>query len=387
MSDLQIQRAERKQARLRLAVSAASGGGKTATSLELAFGIVEEYLARGLLTGTLEGKVGVIDTERKSSMLYAHRGPFDVVDLGPPYTVERYIEAQQLLERAGCFVIIEDSISHAWAGDGGILDLLNTFEARERFSAFGTEINPAQNKFVDAILASPCHIIATMRSKTAWVLEDKEKRNRDGSYRTVKEPKRIGMAPIQRPGIEYEFTTLMDLATDTHFATIIKNRCRIFDDWTPKMLTREHGRQLAAWLLEGAPAPAAPVSGSPQERATARLAAALRAFERAQTVPDLAVAFESAQSDLKAFVPAVAPDRIRQMVLELAASKDLRKNALRPGPGKGPVAKGDLPPGALERPDAPSPPGPKEVLDKTIKKIAAGRGGLPFSEMENDVPF
>jgi len=378
---LRIQRAARKQARLRLAVCAASGGGKTATSLELAFGIVEELIARAVLAGTLEGKVGVVDTERKSSMLYAHRGPFDVVDLGPPYSVERYIEALRLLERAGCAVIIIDSISHAWAGEGGVLELLNALEARERFSAFGTEVNPAQNKFVDAMLASPCHIIATMRSKTAWVLEDKEKRNRDGSYRTVKEPRRIGMAPIQRPGIEYEFTTLLDLATDTHAATVLKNRCRIFDDWVPKVLTREHGRQLAAWLLEGSPAPQAPESGTPLERCQAVQAAALRAIERAATLPDLALVFERAQGDLKAFLPGVPVETVKELLGGVVEAKDLRKDALRPTL----KPAGDLPPGALEKAPAPEP-SPKAVLDATVRKIGNRRGGF-FDDMENDVPF
>lgn len=375
---LKIQRAERKQARLRLAVSAASGGGKTATSLELAFGIVEEFIARGLLTGTLEGKVGVIDTERKSSMLYAHRGPFDVIDLGPPYTVERYIQAQNLLERAGCFVIIMDSISHAWAGEGGVLDLLNALEARERFSGFGTEVNPAQNKFVDSILASPCHIICTMRSKTAWVIEDKEKKNRDGSYRTVKEPKRIGMAPVQRPGIEYEFTTLLDLATDTHFATVLKNRCRIFDDWVPKVLNREHGRQLAAWLLEGAPAPVAPVSGTPQERAAAVRDAALRAFERAPTLPDLERVFEDGRRDLKAFFPGVSEDELRPMLAALRVKKDERKLVL---PDLSTAGPRQLPPE-----EDPKPPGPKEVLAGITERIAKKRPGL-FSDLKDDIPY
>lgn len=380
---LKIQRAERKHARLRLALSAASGGGKTATALELAFGIVEEFIARGILSGTLEGKVGVVDTERKSSMLYSHRGPFDVVDLGPPYTVERHVESLQLLERAGCTVVILDSISHAWAGEGGVLELLNALEARERFSAFGTEVNPAQNKFVDAMLKSSCHIIATMRSKTAWVLEDKEKKNRDGSYRTVKEPKRIGMAPIQRPGIEYEFTTLLDLATDTHQASVLKNRCAVFENWTPRVLTREHGRALATWLLEGAPVPAAPILGSPKERADARLAAALRAFERAQTVPDLAVAFASAQVDLRAFPPAVNVELVAGLLERLVEAKDLRKEALRPATRK-PI--GDLPADAITRPATPEPPTAKEVLDKTIDRIAAKRGGF-FADMKDDVPF
>ena len=234
----EIKRAERKQARLRLAVCAASNGGKTWTALELAFGIVEQLIARGVLTSgplaaPLEGKVGLIDTERRSAQLYAHLGAFDTIELGPPHSVERYVGAMQALERAGCAVIILDSISHAWVGHGGVRSLLDRFEAHQRFSAFGTVVNPAQDEFVDAMLRSPCHVIATMRSKTEWVLEDKE--NKQG--RVVKTPRRVGMAPIQRPGIEYEFTTLLDLDTDTHFARVVKNRCPLFANWQPKMIT------------------------------------------------------------------------------------------------------------------------------------------------------
>jgi hypothetical protein len=380
--ELRIQRAERRHSRLRLAVTGASNGGKTYTSLELAFGIVEELISRGVLAGTLEGKVGVVDTERKSAQLYAHLGPYDTVDLGPPYTVARYVQALALLERAGCAVITLDSISHAWDGAGGVLALLDSFQAGEKFSAYGTAVKPAQNEFVDAMLRSPCHIIATMRSKTAWVLEDQEKRTSSGGVRTVKAPRRIGMAPIQRPGIEYEFTTMLDLDTDTHQARVLKNRCPVFADWTPKVLTREHGRRLAAWLMEGAPLPAEQVSGSPLERAQAVHAAGLRAFERAQTLPDLAVAFEVAQRDLRAFPPAVPAEAIRAMLDTLIAAKDARKLALRP---RAIAPAGDLP-AETDRP-APVATGPKEVLDRTIEKIARERGGLPFSEMKDDLPF
>jgi AAA domain-containing protein len=379
-----VKRAERKQARLRLGISSASNGGKTWTAIELGFGLAEELLARGVLAGTLEGKVGVVDTERKSAQLYAHLGPFDTVELDPPYSVERYVGAMQALERAGVAVIILDSISHAWDGAGGVLALLDRFQSHEKFSAFGTAVKPAQNEFVDAMLRSPCHVIATMRSKTAWVLEDTERRTRDGGVRTVKEPRRIGLAPIQRPGIEYEFTTLLDLDTDSHCARVVKNRCPVFQAWSPKVLTREHGRQLAAWLLEGALAPAEPVSGSPLERAEAVRDAALRAIGRAATVPDLAVVFERAQRDLRAFPPSVPAEVIRPMLEAVVEAKDLKKDALRPGPGKGPVAH-DLPPGALERPE-PEVPGPKEVLDRTIEKVAKKRGGL-FADMKDDVPF
>lgn len=320
----EIRRAERKRARLRFAVCAASNGGKTWTSIELAFGIVEELLARNELSGTLEGKVGLVDTERRSGELYAHLGPYDVIELGPPYTVERYVGAMQALERAGVAVIILDSISHAWAGPGGVLALLDRFEDKQRFSAFGSTVNPAQDEFVDAMLRSPCHVIATMRSKTAWVLEDKQ--TRSGS--TVKAPRRIGMAPIQRPGIEYEFTTLVDLDTTTHKATVVKNRCPVFADWMPKLLTREHGRALAAWMLEGAPEAAPAVDGTPEERCEAGVAAALRAIERCTTVPDLARVFDEAQKAARGFAAVLSPEKIRPWIDQLVSAKDARKIAL-----------------------------------------------------------
>lgn len=320
----EIRRAERHQARLRLAVCAASNGGKTWTSLELAFGIVEELISRAVLAGTLEGKVGVIDTERKSAQLYAHLGPYDTIDLGPPYTVARYVGALQALERAGCAVIILDSISHAWQGAGGVLALLDRFDMGERFNQFGKTVNPAQDEFVDAMLRSPCHVIATMRSKTAWVLEDRE--NKRGQM--VKTPRRIGLAPIQRPGIEYEFTTLLDLDTDSHAARVLKNRCPVFSGWTPRILTREHGRQLAAWLLEGAPEPKEPLSGTPLERAQAVAAAGVRNMHRCENAPDLARVFETADRELRGFVPGVEVEEIAKLRRQVCDAKDLCKRTL-----------------------------------------------------------
>ena len=319
-----IERAVRDEARLRLAVCAASNGGKTWTALEVAFGIVEEYLARGLISGTLEGKVGVIDTERKSSRLYAHLGPFDAINLGPPYSVNRYCAAMDQLEHAGYFVIVLDSISHAWAGAGGVLALLDTFESKDRFTkAFSSTVNPAQDEFVDAILRSPCHVVATMRSKTAWVLEDVESHGR-----TVKTPRRIGLAPVQRPGIEYEFTTLLDLDTDTHAARVVKNRCPHFANWRPRVVTREDGRALAAWLLEATPDRQPQAGGSPLERCAATAAMSIVACERCANVPDLARVYEGALQQLVQYRPYVPLERYRELRDAVIAAKDARKLAL-----------------------------------------------------------
>lgn len=322
-----IKRAERRQARLRFAICAASNGGKTWSALEVAFGIAQELISRGVIPGPLDGKVGIIDTERQSASLYAHLGPFDALELGPPYSVDRYIGAIQALERAGCAVIIIDSASHAWMGDGGVLRLLDAIDDDKRWRAFGTKVNPEQDRLVDAMLKSPAHIIATMRSRTKWVMQ--EKTNRAGHQ--VMSPKRVGMEPIQRPGIEYEFTTMVDLDTDTHKATVVKNRCPLFDNWEPKILSREHGRALAAWLLEGAEVPQEETA-SPQERATETAKQGIRLCEQAANIPDLQRAFQGTVDALRAFMGVVEEPELVSLRNGVIAAKDKRKEQLKPAP-------------------------------------------------------
>ena len=369
----EIKRAERKQARLRLALAAASNGGKTWSAIVLAFGLVNELIDRGELTGTAEGKIGVVDTERRSSHLYSHLGAYDVVELDPPYTVERYVGAMKALERAGRAVIVLDSISHAWAGQGGVLALLDAYEDRARFSAFGKAVNPAQDEFVDAMLRSPCHVIATMRSKTAWVLEDKQTR----SGGTVKAPRRIGMAPVQRPGIEYEFTTLLDLDTDTHFARVVKNRCPVFDNWTPKKLSEEHGRALAGWLLEGAPAPIE-VDGSPLERAQAVRDGAVRLMQACKNVPDLGRVAGKAKAQLSEFRETVDQEMLGGLLGDLVLA--YQEQMVELGGAPRPRVQ-ELPPPEHE----PAPAAEPENTARARANIKAGRS--VFDDMADDIPF
>ena len=90
MTGLTFQRARRTQARLRLALVAVSGAGKTMSALRLARGLVEQLIDMGVVQGGLEGKIAVIDTERASAALYADVVPFDTLVLEPPYSVDRY---------------------------------------------------------------------------------------------------------------------------------------------------------------------------------------------------------------------------------------------------------------------------------------------------------
>lgn len=225
-----FRRAERKAAKLRLALSGPSGSGKTTGALLIAKG--------------LGGKIAVLDTERGSASLYADLVDFDVVELGPPYTPERYIEVIREAEKSGYDTLILDSITHEWNGQGGILEIVDTV-ARTRLRgnsyAAWNEGTPRHQKFIDAMLASPLHIIATMRSKAVYV--ETEKAN--GKKAIEKQ----GSAPQQRDGLEYEFTAVLDLNVDGNLATASKDRTRLFRD--PFTITEDTGRKLLDWLNSG----------------------------------------------------------------------------------------------------------------------------------------
>ena len=229
---IQIRKAQRKKAKLRLALMGPTGSGKTMSALRLAFGI--------------GGKVGVIDTENGSADLYADAGDYDVITLTKPYDPAKYKDAIAAFEDEGYNVIIVDSLSHAWAGAGGLLDKQGQAEKKtgNSFTAW-REITPQHNSLVEALLTSPAHIIATMRVRTEYVME--EVTNRAG--KKVMQPRKVGLQPVQRDGLEYEFTVVMDVDAE-HRASASKDRTRLFDGWND-IVTERTGSKLRDWLEAG----------------------------------------------------------------------------------------------------------------------------------------
>ncbi len=230
-------KAERKTAKLRAALCGTSGSGKTYSAL---------LLARGL--AGISGKIAVIDTERGSASLYSDVTDFDVAELAPPFNPRRYRELIAEAAR-GYDVLVIDSLSHAWTGEGGVLEMHDKATQASRGGNSYTawrDVTPEHNALVDAILAAPCHVILTMRSKTAYELQENEKGK--------KTPVKIGLAPIQRDGMEYEFTLVWDLSVEKHVATASKDRTRIWDG-RHDVIGIQHGAELKAWLESGNAAP------------------------------------------------------------------------------------------------------------------------------------
>lgn len=215
-------KAKRTNAKLRLAITGSAGSGKTFGALLIALG--------------MEGKIAVIDTENGSADLYAHLGDYDTCQLTPPFDPRRYINLIHEAENEGYNVIIIDSLSHAWAGEGGCLDIQAKIAAtkyRGNTYAAWRDVTPLHNALVQAVLASPCHIIATMRSKTDYA-------NDNGK------PVKVGLAPVQREGLDYEFTSVLDISQN-HLATVSKDRTGLFRD-TPFRITPQIGERLLDWL-------------------------------------------------------------------------------------------------------------------------------------------
>src|SRR5690606_4252917 len=157
---MKLQRATRKQSRIRIGLQGPSGSGKTYGALQIAHGLCGDF-----------NKVAVIDTEQNSASLYSHLGEFNTVSISPPFTPEKYIQAIQLCEKEGMEVIIVDSCSHEWEGIGGILDIHSSI-AGGSFQAWN-KVTPRHNAFIQAMLQTSCHLIATIRSKQDYVLVDK----------------------------------------------------------------------------------------------------------------------------------------------------------------------------------------------------------------------
>ncbi len=229
MSSYLFTDAKDEQPNLRLAIVGPEGSGKTWTALAIAT--------------NLGDRVGLIDTENGSAAKYRRDFPFKHLKLST-FAPLTYVQAIEAAATQGFDVLIIDSLSHAWSGKDGALEQVDRRAAGNKFSAW-REVTPMHNALVDAIVGAPMHVIATMRAKTEYAVEQD-----GGKTKVVK----LGLAPVQRDGISYEFDVIGDI-DQNHNLRITKTRCRELDNEVIPKPGAELAETLKRWLGSGDPAP------------------------------------------------------------------------------------------------------------------------------------
>lgn len=225
-----FKKAVKTEAKLRMAIAGPSGSGKTYTALAIAVALAN-------------GKpVALVDTEHGSASKYADLFAFDVLELHPPFHPDRFVEAITDAAKSGYGVIILDSLTHAWSGTGGLLEIVDQIATRMRspnsFAAW-KDATPIQNRLVEAIVAADLHVIATMRSKQEYVVQQDE--------RGKQTPRKVGMAPQQREGCEYEFDVFGEMDQDNTMV-VTKSRCPALSGAVIAKPGTNVAQTLAAWL-------------------------------------------------------------------------------------------------------------------------------------------
>jgi hypothetical protein len=163
-------------------------------------------------------------------------------------------------------------------GEGGILDLKDRGSNRNKFAEW-KDLTPLQNELIDTIIGCDSHVIATMRAKTEYVLDERNK------------PTKVGTAPIQRNGVEFEFDVVGELSSAGDYNTIdfTKTRC-------PQLRGRSFrnpGEEVAQILYDWTQTATAPAAKPAAAAATPQVTEAQeRFFDRMRFAVDEAKLFE-----------------------------------------------------------------------------------------------
>lgn len=224
---ISFQKAKREQLWTKVIMTGPSGSGKTYSSLRLATGLAKACSSR----------IAYIDTENGRARYYANEFEFDDIQLSAPYAPQKYLDCIDAAIEGGYKVIIIDSLSHEWLWCN---DTVNSMPGNS-FQNWGKVKTKYHNPFMEKILQSPIHIIATARGKDKWTLEEK-----DGK----KTPKKVGEGSVQSDDTEYNYTVAFNLSQDTHIANCTKDNTHIFED-RYTIITEQDGEALYKWANTG----------------------------------------------------------------------------------------------------------------------------------------
>lgn len=225
--------ATKRQRRARVFLTGPSGSGKTWTALTWA--------------RVLGEKIAAIDTEHGTMLAYADDFTFDHLALDPPFTVDRYIAALTAAADAGYDVLVIDSLSHAWAGKGGLLEMVDNYGRQHRGDTFGAwrDVTPKHVEFIEALLSFPGHLLCTARAKVDYQMQQNDR----GKW----EPVKMGLAPVQRDGLDYEFDVVAEMAVPDNVLRVTKTRCSALADFGQVKPDETLAATLRDWLSDGKP--------------------------------------------------------------------------------------------------------------------------------------
>ncbi len=221
-----FQKAKKEKVWTKVLLGGASGSGKSYSALRLATGLAKKANSR----------IAAIDTEAGRIRYYANEFDFDDLQLEEPYTPQKYIDAINQAIDGGYKVLIIDSISHEWNYCVETHDKMpgNSYTNWQK-------ITPMHNKFMEKVLQCPMHVIATVRGKDEYVLEEKNGKQT---------PKKVGLGYKQRDGVEYEYTVTFNIDQDTHVSSVSKDNTHIFEGRF-EVLTEKDGEALYDWANSG----------------------------------------------------------------------------------------------------------------------------------------
>lgn len=234
---MELKKAKRKSVKLRMSLAAPSGFGKTIGALSIAYGITKDW-----------EKIAVIDTENESASLYSdhtikksgfHIGEFLTLPLQPPFTPEKYSQAIKVCEDAGIEVIIIDSITHVWSGQGGLLEDNNKLGGSFQSWAKTT---PRYQKWLDSILQSKCHVITTNRQKQGYEVTKENNKTK---------VEKVGLESEIRSGYDYEMTIALDIINANHLCVASKDRSGLFSEMPEFVISEKTGEMIIEWCNSG----------------------------------------------------------------------------------------------------------------------------------------
>ncbi|WP_375179875.1 AAA family ATPase [Enterococcus rotai] len=245
---MEVKKAKREKLKVPIMLTGASGSGKTVSALLIAKGIIEKMFP-DLSDDEQWEKIGVIDTEHKRSLLYAEATVADVyigeflhLDFEPPYTVDNYIKAFNMMKDSGVEVVIVDSLTHAWSGEGGILEQVENLQrgnSKNQMLAWN-KVKPIEKQFLKLVTGNSVYVIGTARSKQAYDME----KNDAGKNQIVK----MGLKPDQKDSLEYEFAISMRIDQD-HTAEATKDNSNMFGQ--PFKINKGVGHKIFDWSDTG----------------------------------------------------------------------------------------------------------------------------------------